>query len=514
MIWFVFRYVIAVCVAPHAATVHNRLPLSLDQSYVKRLSLRCLDNIATAPDLAFLIDDSRRFTHTLSLHRWGSGCSGTDAPGFAYNGIADALHEYNIRVTFRHIFSAEISRHKRRWIQQLMNPHYIFDNVFKLYRRQCTDVNGKFVCPYDEFQDLGCYIAGFVCKSVSNLNTVHSSTAGTSLTSIHTQTGSTFLSVRLFLQRVRPKTCILENVRGLDRDGQLGCVIALLAAVGYHCYVLRALPPVFGLPQDRFRFYFVCFRDDLVHASGLTSCALDSLITRVWTRFQYDHPLAGIDAFIQHDASPYIQEHLHTESSKFEGSVVTSASSASKIKWYTKHLRMFGRTNFNSNFLAGFEHMYPQFMNLPARVQELLDARGCGFPHHTPEAWNCSQTTISGGAVASTVLPGSLVWFTHRCRRGYGRDMLGLQGIFLTDHQWQSVSDISETVLTDLAGNAFCIASCTPVQLLVYLVLSHLSCLGEDRDTACARVDQTTDTSDDDSWINLHAKRRRRCANS
>ncbi len=295
--------------------------------------------------------------------------------------------------------------------------------------------------------------------------------------------------------------------------------LALLVAVGYLCWVVIARPPEFGLPQDRFRFYFICIRRDIVTASKMALDHLRQLVERIWMVMARDHPLAPIDDFLQPDDSPYIHAMLDAERHKFEYACQSrghsrAAKEASDLKWRTKHAHLFGYSRYDSQFTAGMELKFPAFMNLPARIQEMLDARGCGFPHPHPAAWNCSQSTISGDTVASTVLPGSIVWLAHRSRKAYCRDLAGLQGLWLSDAAWDSVCDLGEHIVTDMMGNAFCMASCAPVQTMSVLLLAHLEMLAHSHQVAalppqltCVHVDSD---SQDDTWEFRRAHRMRR----
>ena len=78
--------------------------------------------------------------------------------------------------------------------------------------------------PIVEFAGMDTFCAGFSCQSVSILNNDHETARG-ALGNTTTKTGKTFHGVLCFLQRCRPSSFLLENVQGLERNGQVDAVI-------------------------------------------------------------------------------------------------------------------------------------------------------------------------------------------------------------------------------------------------------------------------------------------------
>ena len=100
---------------------------------------------------------------------WGSGCSGTDAPDFAYRGIQTMLNRRarrGLAHRFRHLFSAEKCQHKLSFLAALMNPGRLLDDIFKLSAEEAEDVrpsmHGKArTCePLTEFAGACAFLAG------------------------------------------------------------------------------------------------------------------------------------------------------------------------------------------------------------------------------------------------------------------------------------------------------------------------------------------------------------------
>lgn len=156
---------------------------------------------------------------------WGSGCSGTDSPQWTFAGIKEAFRGASMDINFSHIVSAEKDPAKRNFLEVMASPEALAGDVFDISAEWCYDhAHKRYVKPALMFTSLMCFIAGFVCKSVSMLNN-HVSTANEAVWNTATSTGSTLWAVLLFAQRMRPVSIILENVYGLLRT--------LL-----HCYTL------------------------------------------------------------------------------------------------------------------------------------------------------------------------------------------------------------------------------------------------------------------------------------
>ncbi len=75
---------------------HTREALSLGPTYYKDFTHRCLENVENSGDgkIRSLIDEVRAYADSTPSWRWGSGCSGTDAPAFAFTGIFEGLRRW------------------------------------------------------------------------------------------------------------------------------------------------------------------------------------------------------------------------------------------------------------------------------------------------------------------------------------------------------------------------------------------------------------------------------------
>ena len=71
--------------------------------------------LAVGPVAETALRDMFAFTSLVASWSWASGCSGTDSPSWAFQGLHDALltEPYGHDVTFRHVCSAEIDAAKK-----------------------------------------------------------------------------------------------------------------------------------------------------------------------------------------------------------------------------------------------------------------------------------------------------------------------------------------------------------------------------------------------------------------
>ena len=54
---------------------------------------------------------------------WGSMCSGSEGPHFAFLALEAALGKNGLRCNFKHLFSCEITPKKQEWIRKVLGPH-------------------------------------------------------------------------------------------------------------------------------------------------------------------------------------------------------------------------------------------------------------------------------------------------------------------------------------------------------------------------------------------------------
>jgi site-specific DNA-cytosine methylase len=229
-------------------------------SYLADVAFHCLGNIKRNPSLADLLLDLDVFLDKRSGaeldYTWASGCSGTDSPRWGYNAIKQALVRFGFPSHFTtfHAASAERDQTKREFIKRLVKPRRLVKDVFELSGRVALDVlsthHGVQFFPSAELSDLDVFLIGFVCKSVSFLNT-NKDAAQVAAWNADSLTGSTLRAAILFLERMKPRAAILENVMGLLVNSQHLYVVSLLERAGYTVVLIFATPIEVGIPHDR-----------------------------------------------------------------------------------------------------------------------------------------------------------------------------------------------------------------------------------------------------------------------
>lgn len=170
--------------------------------------------------------------------RYGSDCTGLDAPLFALN------HMFPEQVDA--IFASDTDK----YVRQMIDANHSVKNVYE-------DVAER---PVHEEVDV--YFAGFPCQSFS--------TAGARAGFEDTR-GTVFFEILNYLSAAKPKIAVLENVKGLlTHDGGMTfrVIMQLLSEIGiYNVYHEVLSPHEHGnWPQYRPRVFIVCIREDAQHS--------------------------------------------------------------------------------------------------------------------------------------------------------------------------------------------------------------------------------------------------------
>ena len=233
--WVALSAIVSACSgsdalqAPPVAPPVARAPLSFGPAYLTDMSSRCLDNLFDVDGGLGLLADLYSYMSEEAVVKWGSGCSGTDSPAWSLRGILECLNRRGISVSSDHIVSAEIRPEKRRWISTLCSPRVLLGDVFDMSRSVacCADTKTRYIRPPSACAGMHQALFGFSCKSVSNLNSYQCLLASSAVFDMNTQTGATLRGTLLALQRLGPSSAILENVKGLDRGGQIEAVSSI-----------------------------------------------------------------------------------------------------------------------------------------------------------------------------------------------------------------------------------------------------------------------------------------------
>ena len=415
------------------------------------------------------------FGHELT---WFSGCSGTDSPDWVFTALTALLG-----FTALHMASAEHNSAKRQWIRRVCNPRWLFQDLFDLSRITARCERGvRVVMAMLDHLDL--FVAGFSCKDLSALNTAQKNIqkllrdgGGTS--------GSTLAGVLLVLQWRRPRSFIFENVPNLRY--YMAPLAKRMQALGY-IIVWRVVDALESFtPQRRLRLYIVGWLRADLEASGMDINTFAQEMSTTWSDLLKDNPVMDIDDFLLPDDDPGLVAHQRALIAKMHGDSPLAHVSKEQ-KWHEKNKLILNKRGVKrsfSNWRPCYAEQMPDFPNLPARCQELLDSRQLEFPDTRRLLVRIDQSDANvSEAIAPCMNPGGIIWIAHKARLMRAWEKLSLQAIYCTPAQ---VATFGENLVSDLAGNAFCASSC--------LVAVLVSLIGRARITA--RATQATAVSAD-----------------
>ena len=179
---------------------------------------------------------------------------GTDFSGI---GAPEMALKY-LGIDFKSIFACEIDKYARQTFKQLHEPQTFYNDI--------TTRKHK------EVEQLDLYVAGFPCQSFSM--------AG-KRKGFEEARGTLFFNVAEFIKQNKPKTFILENVKGLlshDKGRTFQTIVDILSngggtqngqisldmlddGLGYHIYWQVLNTKNYGIPQNRERIFIVGFKD-------------------------------------------------------------------------------------------------------------------------------------------------------------------------------------------------------------------------------------------------------------
>ena len=179
---------------------------------------------------------------------------GTDFSGI---GAPEMALKY-LGIDFKSVFACEIDKYARQTFKQLHEPQTFYNDI--------TTRNHK------EVEQLDLYVAGFPCQSFSM--------AG-KRKGFEEARGTLFFNVAEFIKENKPKTFILENVKGLlshNKGRTFQTIVDILSngggtqngqisldmlddGLGYHIYWQVLNTKNYGIPQNRERIFIVGFKD-------------------------------------------------------------------------------------------------------------------------------------------------------------------------------------------------------------------------------------------------------------
>lgn len=173
--------------------------------------IRLQDNLAAAPVIINV----------------GTACSGTDMVIFILQLLSELwLQRYNIRITFNHLWSCDVKKASRDFVDAVFKPPKIYLGAADLVK------------PENKVPKVDIFAASFECDNYSTLN-VNRGGQG-SLEARRGSSGESGDDVLEFIIATRPPVFITENVIGIAKKKEgtisdLGLVTLILDSVGYDC---------------------------------------------------------------------------------------------------------------------------------------------------------------------------------------------------------------------------------------------------------------------------------------
>ena len=473
------------------------------QAFAERL-------IRRLPD--WVCDELKIYVLAHGTIAWGSGCSGTDSPYFAWCALAAALKAaLNIDLRVIHVCSAERSKPERDWLNRYVFSRHntsavLFGDCFDLSRPRAADMTKPLSGTMPEriahaaggFQTVEVFAVlialqwwfyGFSCKAVSSL-CIHKEIAKSAASDIATSTGSTLQALYLFLDVLRGSgvelaVILLENVPGIFLDAQHELVLAELRCRGYAGVARLGSAIVFGPPQDRKRVWFALVPQRLLDDCRCSFAEVEKHIDMLYELLSAGHGPMQLSSFLMDDEHP-LSERIYRE--KMEdiiqrgdldcdvetlaaNNVRSAAKCASKgvdptlpMKWVVEHRALFAHSKARSAWVGSAEQelCFPEWLLLPDRIRDLMDEAGIQFPHPVEQLAEFSQTKVAVGCGA--LIPKARRWVAHLARELAGLEALWIQGIWIEPEADGDGDDIDEVAFWnewpdrlsfDMAGNAF-----------------------------------------------------------
>lgn len=352
----------------------------------------------------------------------GTACSGSDSVVMVLEHIGRSCGW-----EFTHTFSCESHPEKQAWARENF-PHVplIFPDICQLHTGRCVNVVTGLEA---DVPAVDIFIAGFVCKSVSSENNQRG-THGACIAAGTGKTGSTFEGLRRFVEKVRPKIVICENVVGLLKrtcggHPQIVDVAEAFLLLGYHFAYRHVDAKMYLLPQRRHRVWMWAIRKDISAAPAA------SRVNEILEQLEQPEP-APLGAFLRATAGGH---RPRQELNAREAEAVTDVLRSRSVLRLDK---------------AALEGLVIDISKSAGRTPWCAGATPC-------------------------VLPNSRLYVRHvQCVLG-PREAAALQGLWPADFRALSAwceDKHRSRVVADMAGNAFTSTVCMAVCFAVFLSIS------------------------------------------
>ena len=190
--------------------------------------------------------------------RLATDCTGLAIPELAARMLAGT----NRKV--QDVFVCDVWSGSRRWLQllsKLQPEHQLSDMNMRVWNPKTGNITtrntvGDAVVINKDIADLDIYICGFMCTPF----TPNGDRKGWA-----DENAKTFWSSLKTISTLRPRTFVLENVKGISNNGNFEIVENALKTLTFYIVVSVKLNSIdYGVPQHRPRIYIVGLRKDCV----------------------------------------------------------------------------------------------------------------------------------------------------------------------------------------------------------------------------------------------------------
>ena len=165
------------------------------------------------------------------------------------------------KVAWRNKFKCEIHPKKIEWLQAFSKPEFLTSDVTQL-----ADAEAFNYCTQQEApvpRKLFLFTYGFCCTDLSNLNNHSSDYKGDCLDTGAGKTGKTWKGNISYVELAQPEVVMMENVPSSRKGNNFERMQADVDSAGYVLADVLLNSHQCGLPQDRWRAWFVALRKDL-----------------------------------------------------------------------------------------------------------------------------------------------------------------------------------------------------------------------------------------------------------
>ena len=258
-----------------------------------------------------------------------------------------------------------------------------------------------------------------------------------------------------------------------------------------------------GVPQSRGRLYQPCIPRHVLRGRRISEEMATQRFVDMYTRF-CGVPLLDVESFLLPEDDPQVLQQLRdaevknclrSEGSYSGAAVLTGTVPSQRSRpppaesplWVKRHLRIFDDAGRGAELELAREppedvmRAWPGLYELSDREWGILKFEGVeNFPERPGRAINVAPQLGRHSALTDRVACISTktrLFLTGRCRLALGSECLQLQGIHFEE---AIATQFSNTLLQDLAGNAFQTMCCTACVLSILMTLAMPPTLEEE----------------------------------